>query len=518
MDKYKVLSDCFGYTSFREGQESVIDALLMKKDVLGIMPTGAGKSICFQVPALMFGGVTIVVSPLISLMKDQVNSLVQNGIKAAYINASLSEKQISLALSRMERGFYKIIYVAPERLETRAFLSAVNKLDVSMVCVDEAHCVSQWGKDFRPSYLVIEKFIYTLPKRPVVCAMTATATSRVRDDIVKLIGLRNPLIEVLSFDRKNLSFSCVKPKSKPKELRRLLDFYSGKSGIVYCSSRKRVDKLYDDLSAEGYSVAKYHAGMANEERKRNQELFITDEKAVIIATNAFGMGIDKSNVSFVIHYNMPSDIESYYQEAGRAGRDGNAADCILLYNNSDIRTQMYFIENPDDNSQLSEAERERMKKLRVQRLWQMFDYTKGEQCLRQYMLSYFGESSPNNCGNCSVCNKSKDGYVRAELSEVVPAKEKTVKHNKTKQEMFDAEFDENLFEALRALRKRIADEQKVPAFVVFTDATLVQMSKLKPKTEDEFLMISGVGLNKLSRYGAIFLKEIISYLYRNGNR
>lgn len=513
MDKHKVLTDYFGYTSFRDGQEELIDAILSGKDALGIMPTGAGKSICFQIPALMFCGVTIVVSPLISLMKDQVNSLVQSGIKAAYINASLSEKQIKLALSRMEQGLYKIIYVAPERLETKAFLSAVSKLEVSLVCVDEAHCVSQWGKDFRPSYLLIQEFISTLSKRPVVCAMTATATGRVREDIIKLIGLRNPLIKILSFDRKNLSFSCVKPKSKPKELRRLLNFYSGKSGIVYCSSRKRVDKLYDELTAEGFSVAKYHAGMENEERKKNQELFITDEKAVILATNAFGMGIDKSNVSFVIHYNMPSDIESYYQEAGRAGRDGNAADCILLYNNSDIRTQMYFIENPDENSHLGDAERERVKKLRVKRLWQMYDYTKGEQCLRQYMLSYFGEASSGNCGNCSVCNMSTDGYVRSELSEFISAKKNVEKPTKSKLAKPDAEFDEELFEKLRVLRKRLADSQNVPAFVVFSDATLVHMCRIKPQNEEEFLSVPGVGLNKLSRYGAVFVKEINFYLH-----
>ncbi|MGN1419056.1 MAG: RecQ family ATP-dependent DNA helicase, partial [Acutalibacteraceae bacterium] len=280
MDKYKILSEYFGYSSFRSGQEKVIDAICSGQDTLAIMPTGAGKSICFQVPALMKSGVSIVISPLISLMKDQVNALSQNGIQAAYINGSLSEGQLNAALLRISRGMYKIIYVAPERLNSPTFLSAISCLKVSMVCVDEAHCVSQWGQDFRPSYLLVKDFIESFETRPVVCAMTATATEKVRNDMIQLIGLKNPDITVLSFDRKNLYFSCQKPKSKPKELRRLLDLYSGRSGIVYCSSRKRTDSLFEQLSQEGYSVTKYHAGMPPHERKRNQDLFINDEKDI----------------------------------------------------------------------------------------------------------------------------------------------------------------------------------------------------------------------------------------------
>ena len=404
MDKYDVLSHYFGYSEFRDGQQQVIDNILKGKDTLAIMPTGAGKSICFQIPALMFDGITIVVSPLISLMKDQVNALIQNGVGAAYINRSLTERQISLALSRAARGAYKIIYVAPERLLTQSFMSLINSIKISLVCVDEAHCVSQWGQDFRPGYLQIKQFIDSFYQRPVVCALTATATFKVREDIVKLIGLDEPSVTVLGFDRKNLYFEVVKPSSKPKELRKYLNLYSGRSGIVYCSSRKRVEQLYESLSYEGYSVTKYHAGLDKEERKRNQELFINDEKEIIIATNAFGMGIDKSNVSFVIHYNMPGDIESYYQEAGRAGRDGNSADCILLFNASDIRVQRYFIDNPEENEQLSFEQAERLRKLRLSKLEDMIDYSSGRTCLRNFMLSYFGEEVVGNCGNCSVCN------------------------------------------------------------------------------------------------------------------
>ncbi len=496
MDKYEILSEYFGYSSFRPGQEKIIDLTLSGRDTVGIMPTGAGKSICFQVPALIFGGVTIVVSPLISLMKDQVSSLCQCGVKAAFINGSLSQKQLALALSRMEKGFYKIVYVAPERLETRQFLQAVRTLEISFVCVDEAHCVSQWGKDFRPSYLLIDKFIKSLPKRPVVCALTATATSKVRNDIINLLGLENPDVTVLSFDRKNLSFSCIRPESKPKELRKLLNYFRGKSGIVYCSSRKNVESLFEKLSLEGYSVAKYHAGMDKDERKRNQELFITDEKEIIIATNAFGMGIDKSNVSFVIHYNMPGDIESYYQEAGRAGRDGNDAHCILMYNKVDINTQLYFIENSDDNRELSQKEKEKFKKVRFEKLSKMIEYTACKTCLRQFILEYFGESSPDFCGNCSVCKKEK--FLYSEPSHEVKVKK-----------IADASYDNDaLFERLRVLRKKIADEQGVPAFVVFTDATLKAMAKSLAQNETQLLEVPGVGRKKLEKYGCAFLREI----------
>lgn len=329
--KHKILKEYFGHSDFREGQGDIVDCLLSGRDALCIMPTGAGKSICYQVPALAFEGITVVISPLISLMKDQVTALVQSGISAAYINSSLSESQYIKVFQNAERGKYKIIYVAPERLATTEFMNLCEKSNVSMVAVDEAHCVSQWGQDFRPSYLKISEFINMLKVRPVVGAFTATATKEVKNDILRLLELDNPLVVTTGFDRPNLFFSVIRPTSKSVRLLELVKERKAKSGIVYCATRKAVEEVCVLLNDNGFSATRYHAGLSETERKENQENFVYDRSQIMVATNAFGMGIDKSNVSFVIHYNMPKNIESYYQEAGRAGRDGEEADCILLY-------------------------------------------------------------------------------------------------------------------------------------------------------------------------------------------
>ena len=406
MDKYQILKDYFGYDDFRQGQLTAIDNILSGNDTMAIMPTGGGKSICFQVPAMMFKGVTLVISPLISLMNDQVRALSQCGIPAAYLNTSLDERVIAKVIDEASQGMYKIIYVAPERLLTRSFMALCKKIEVSFIAVDEAHCVSQWGQDFRPGYLDIKEFIASLKKRPVVAAFTATATSIVKQDICNLIGLIHPQEIATGFDRENLSFEVVKTKDKLTALKRYLDLYSGTSGIVYCGTRKSVDEVYRELENDGLSVTRYHAGLSKNERKINQENFICDDKQIIVATNAFGMGIDKSNVSFVIHYNMPGDIESYYQEAGRAGRDGSDANCILLFSSSDVILQKWFINNADDNYMLTEHQQKELKKLRMEKLQQMVDYCKADVCLRNHILRYFGENPTQRCGNCSFCTGS----------------------------------------------------------------------------------------------------------------
>ena len=404
MDKLSVLKEYFGHKRFRSGQEEIIDHILRGSDVLGIMPTGAGKSLCYQVPALMLNGMTVVISPLISLMKDQVSSLVSSGISAACINSSLSQEEYSETMHRALRGEFRLIYAAPERLGTQEMHRLASAVRISMVTIDEAHCVSQWGQDFRPSYLRISEFIESLPVRPIVSAFTATATDTVREDIVRMLGLNAPFTLVTGFDRPNLYFSVLKPHNKYAELRRLLEGFGDKCGIVYCLSRRNVEEICDKLNDDGFPATRYHAGLSDTERKNNQDDFIYDRKRIMVATNAFGMGIDKSDVSFVIHYNMPKNIESYYQEAGRAGRDGSPAQCILLYGAMDVRTNNFMIEKSrDDNTELSDEEKDIMLERDRQRLKEMTFYATSTDCLRQFMLGYFGEKAPGYCGNCSCC-------------------------------------------------------------------------------------------------------------------
>ena len=401
--KFRILKRFFGYDAFREGQEPVVDAILAGRDTLAVMPTGAGKSICYQVPAMVMDGVALVISPLISLMKDQVQTLVQSGIPAAYLNSSLTERQFDLAIKNAAMGKYRVIYVAPERLLTPRFLSVAKGARISMIAVDEAHCISQWGQDFRPSYLTIPEFLAELPRRPVVCAFTATATMHVREDICRMLELRDPFVQVTGFDRKNLYFSVTEPSGKDAALLKLLRDYKGLPGIVYCATRKKVEAVYELLLEHGYSVTRYHAGLSDAERQTNQDDFIYDRRDIMVATNAFGMGIDKSNVRFIIHYNMPKDIESYYQEAGRAGRDGERADCHLLFGRQDILTQKFFIDHMGEEAGLEGEALKNVQDSARKRLDAMVRYCQTPDCLRKYTLNYFGQRAEEHCGFCLNC-------------------------------------------------------------------------------------------------------------------
>ncbi|MDE7313316.1 MAG: DNA helicase RecQ [Eubacterium sp.] len=402
-DKYRILGKYFGYSDFREGQEALIDSMLSGRDVLGIMPTGAGKSICYQVPALLLSGITLVVSPLISLMKDQVQALNQAGVHAAYINSSLSESQISKALRLAAAGQYKIIYVAPERLETYEFLQFARQAEIAMLTVDEAHCISQWGQDFRPSYLKIVQFIRGLYRRPVISAFTATATEKVKEDIACVLGLCDPYVLVTGFDRKNLFFAVETTRQKDGYVMQYVQEHKQESGIIYCATRKNVDSVCEKLCAQGIAAAKYHAGLSGDERRRSQEDFIYDVRPVMVATNAFGMGIDKSNVRYVIHYNMPQSLENYYQEAGRAGRDGERAECILLYSAQDVAVNRFLIESKEPNPDSTWDEIEQIRERDEERLRTMNYYCMTTGCLREYILRYFGEMGTGRCENCQNC-------------------------------------------------------------------------------------------------------------------
>ena len=403
MTKSECLKTYFGYDAFRPGQEAVVDTLLEGRDVLNIMPTGGGKSICYQVPALLLPGITLVVSPLVSLMRDQVTALVQSGVPAAFLNSSLTYRQYQLALSRARDGWYRIIYIAPERLAAPAFQELARSLTISMVAVDEAHCISQWGQDFRPAYLDIPAFLDSLPQRPVVGAFTATATPRVREDIQRLLKLRDPFVQVTGFDRENLYFEVRQPEMKRPALLQAVREHRGECGIVYCSTRKNVEEVCDFLREEGLAVTRYHAGLEAEERRRNQEDFLFGRAQVMVATNAFGMGIDKSDVRYVIHYNMPKDLESYYQEAGRAGRDGAPASCILLYSRQDVHTNQFLIEHSEPAEGVDPETAAALRERDMERLKQMTFYSRTRNCLRQFILQYFGEHAPGYCGNCYNC-------------------------------------------------------------------------------------------------------------------
>jgi ATP-dependent DNA helicase RecQ len=634
-DKFTILKTRFGYTGFRPGQEEVIDALLAGRDVLAVMPTGAGKSLCYQIPALLMDGLTVIISPLISLMKDQVSALHDAGVPAAFLNSSLSSAEYAETVSRAVREEYKILYIAPERLQRGLPSALTESRRIAMVVIDEAHCVSHWGHDFRPSYLQITEFIRRLASRPAAAAFTATATGKVREDIIRMLNLLEPFTLTTGFNRENLYFEVQKPRDKVAALMGCLRDRRDKSGIIYCSTRKTVEEICRTLVSGGFAATRYHAGLDDEERRRNQDDFIYDRKPVMVATNAFGMGIDKSNVAFVIHYNMPKNIESYYQEAGRAGRDGSSADCILLYSPQDVRINTFLI----TGGQEEEGERnEALIAHNLELLKAMTFYATTPDCLRSRLLGYFGEAAPNYCGHCSNCDTvfettditipaqkivscvyrlehagrrfgkamvinilrggrnekvrswaldklstygimaDMDAHrVRTILDYLVDQRYLAVTGDeypvvnlteKSREVIFDkkplammlpkettrspppdlpeedAAFtaretgyggralragrssakgaakpagnsaagdypaEEGLLGKLKELRSRLAQEKRVPAYIIFSDASLRDMCRKMPETPEEFLDVSGVGSLKMEKYGGAFTAAI----------
>ena len=511
MNINQTLKQYFGYDSLRTGQEELINGILAGHDVLGIMPTGAGKSLCYQLPALMLKGITLVISPLISLMSDQVKALNQAGVHAAYINSSLTENQIMMALSYASQGRYKIIYVAPERLNTPRFLNFACNADISMLTVDEAHCISQWGQDFRPSYLEIAGFLTRLPRRPIVSAFTATATERVKNDIVASLGLNNPVTMVTGFDRPNLFFRVVTRKGGSQKDNSIINYvkkHEDESGIIYCATKKNVDKLYTLLNEQGISAGRYHAGLSNEERKQNQENFTYDRIRVMVATNAFGMGIDKSNVRYVLHYNMPQSLEYYYQEAGRAGRDGEEAECVLFFSKQDIMINKFLLQNKasagDVASDMQKTVNDRRK------LQQMINYCETDKCLREFILSYFGDTTPCICNKCSNCvvveDEEEETYV-----------ETGKKRKKAAQLAGLNELGAALFEKLRSVRTELAAEKSVPPYIICSDKTLKDMCAKLPRDKEQLADVYGMGEQKIQIYGEAFVMAVNSFVADNPN-
>ncbi|WHY87390.1 DNA helicase RecQ [Neobacillus novalis] len=579
-----LLESHFGYNAFRKGQEQAIRSVLTGENTICVMPTGGGKSICYQIPALILPGTTIVISPLISLMKDQVDALIQVGIPATFINSSLSFKEANERIRAAKQGKYKLLYIAPERLESYEFLEDLNGMEIPLVAVDEAHCISQWGHDFRPSYRHIQQMINNLPERPNVLALTATATPRVRADICHLLNIDENNTIITGFERENLSFSVIKGQDRVKYLQAYLKKNEKEAGIIYAATRKNVDQLYERLRKENINVARYHAGMGDVDRAREQERFLEDKASVMVATSAFGMGIDKSNIRYVLHFQMPKNMESYYQEAGRAGRDGLESECILLYSPQDVQVQRFLIDQSSDRGRITQE---------LEKLQQMVDYCHTESCLQEFILKYFGEietDTCNRCGNCLDSRTSIDVTKEAQMvmscvirmgqrfGKNITAQVLTGSKNKKVTEMGfnrlttygilkdqgakevsdfieflisqeliaieqgqfptiyvspkgkdillghepvyrreavkvkEVSKNDPLFEELREVRKSIAETEKVPPFVIFSDAALKDMCAKQPKTNEEFLQVSGVGELKLQKYGLEFIQAIRGFL------
>ncbi|MEK6875268.1 MAG: ATP-dependent DNA helicase RecQ [Nanoarchaeota archaeon] len=487
----ELLKKYFGYNEFRPMQLDIIDHVLKNKDSLVIMPTGGGKSICYQLPTLKLEGLTLVISPLISLMKDQVDSLRANGINAEYINSTLFPEEISLIQDKIQKKEIKLLYIAPERLALEEFKVFLSTLQISLIAIDEAHCISEWGHDFRPEYRNLKSLRILFPDAPII-ALTATATERVRIDILKQLSLREPKLFISSFNRKNLNLMVVEKKKTVERIIKMLEEYADESVIIYCFSRKDSENIGERLRNHGFDALPYHAGLDNETRKKNQDMFIKDKVNIIVATIAFGMGINKPDVRLIIHHTFPKTLEGYYQEIGRAGRDGLSSDCVLFYSRGDRRKHEFFIDKIEDETTKNNART---------KLNQVMNYCEDLSCRRKQILKYFGEDFLEaNCGACDSCmDLSKPGKT-----------EQKVLISKEKGKVI--EYNHELFEKLRILRKKIATQRNVPPFIIFGDVSLREMASHLPSNNEEFLNIKGVGQQKLKDFGDLFLDAIKNYL------
>lgn len=494
----ELLKKYFGYDEFRPLQEDIIKNVLEKNDTLVLMPTGSGKSLCYQLPAIYFPGLTLIISPLISLMKDQVDSLNLNGIPATFINSSLSGIEIEKIKSEIEKSTIKILYIAPERLAQTYFQDFLKKLNISLIAIDEAHCISEWGHDFRPNYRNLKKLKSDFPNTPII-ALTATAIEQVKEDIIKQLDLKNPKIFITSFDRKNLSFMILKKRDVFKKITHYIEKYKNESVIIYCFSRKNTEKLADQLMASGYNALPYHAGLDKDVRRNTQDKFIKDEVQIIVATIAFGMGIDKSNIRLIIHQTFPKSIEGYYQEVGRAGRDGLPAECVMLYGYFDKYKHEFFINQIEDPV---------IKNTKTIKMEQVINYCEKQTCRRKYLLNYFGESyNEKNCNGCDNCVPEKrESYYSEKFF---------INKHLNKMLRSDLQYDTKLFEKLRHLRKKIADENNVPPYIVFSDISIQEMAYYFPTGKEDFLNIQGIGQKKLEKFGDNFMEVIKNHIQEN---